>query len=371
MRRVLVNSEYLQWLRHPTSRNKKLELKPDLFLSWAPFVENRDANATQAPAGDGFSYGLLPSDALTRAGCAVAFFEAKRGPLTPADFGELCSYHQCISGPCWGMLFDATTFWLYTSVRGNPACLLKGRWVQPGSAAAIRAHFNAVPEPALLTLLKSLTEALEVDICHALSARRSYLGSGAHGHVFAVGNPSRPQALKVILQPADGASVATEFALMTAAAEKCGDVVVRPVPSSLREFDTLGPASGGGYLLEEVGEPLKLTKEEDCERAFLALAGLHSSRVCHGDARVQNLVVGRDSSGRKVLKWIDLRQSSLLPESEKAAEAHFRRDVSTLAASILGCASNKLPADVVALVNGYSVGSAVDEISTAVWTAKA
>ena len=122
-------------------------------------------------------------------------------------------------------------------------------------------------------------------------------------------------------------------------------------------------------MLEEVGKPLKLKTDRHCARAFSALARLHSGRVCHGDARLPNLVEVRNSTGHKDLKWIDLRRSSLLPELE-SAEFQYRRDLRTLAASILGCASDKLPAPVAALINGYSVGSAVDEIAAAVWVAK-
>lgn len=367
-RRVLVNSEYLQWLRHPASKREKLELKPDLHLSWHPFVEYRDANDTQSPAGPGFLFGILPSDALTKAMCSVAFFEAKRGPLTHKDFGELCAYHQCINGPCWGMLFDATAFWLYTSVRGNPVRLLRGKWVQPGSAAAIRDHFNAVPEPALLTLLKALTSALAVDICQYAPARRAHLGSGANGHVFSVGDPFRPKALKVILQPDDGTSIATEFALMADAADRCADAVVCPVPGSLREFDSLGPASGGGYMLAEVGEPIDLKTAKHCAKVFAALARLHRGRVYHGDARLPNLVAVRDADGQKQLKWVDLRHCSMLRETE-SAEVQCRRDLCTLAASILDCAG-ELPREVQAAIGRYVPGGEVEDVSAAVWAAK-
>lgn len=123
-------------------------------------------------------------------------------------------------------------------------------------------------------------------------------------------------------------------------------------------------------MLAEVGKPFKLKTDAHCARAFAALATLHSGRVCHGDARLPNLLAVRGPSGRKALKWIDLRQSSLLRETE-SADFQCRRDLRTLAASILGCASSKLPAAVVAAIERYSAGSAADDVAAAVWAAKA
>jgi hypothetical protein len=119
---VLVNSELLQWLVHPSSVTRPvLSLKPDLFLSWAPFVDFRDGNeALGQGAGPSFRFGVLASYALHKERCVAEIFEAKKGSLVDCHFGELCTYHDCVPGTCRGVVFGATDFWLYESYNGSP-----------------------------------------------------------------------------------------------------------------------------------------------------------------------------------------------------------------------------------------------------------
>lgn len=63
-RPVFMNSELLRWLVHPSSSvyREDQRLKPDCFVSWAPFVEFREGNADAGQGiGQNFSYVVLGS----------------------------------------------------------------------------------------------------------------------------------------------------------------------------------------------------------------------------------------------------------------------------------------------------------------------
>jgi hypothetical protein len=68
-------------------------VKPDLFLSWRPFVTCSAGTPEQGPgAEDGrYIFGTLESDILQKNGCVAALFEAKRAVVDMAAFGELVS----------------------------------------------------------------------------------------------------------------------------------------------------------------------------------------------------------------------------------------------------------------------------------------
>jgi hypothetical protein len=349
-RPVLLNSERLPWLVPPAAVHRRdLRLKPDLFQSWMPFVEFR---------GEGT--GVLGGHALQQAGCVGELFEAKRLGLTEAAFGELCGYHQCIKGPCHGMLFDAASFQLFKSSNGYPVSLVKSSWTSPGSAALLRGFFSAVNEPPLLSLLRALLAALDVRPCHI--AGRCYLGSGAFGHVFTVGTPDRPQALKVV-PVSSHTNVAREFELLQQAAER-GAPVVSPVAGSLRDLP-----SGGGYLLESVGQPVRLRSLRDCVALFASLAALHRVAIIHGDPRLPNVL---DVGG--ALRWIDLREGWLAVHA--SVEQRARLDAGILAHSILQLGNDSALSPAVAdTLAGYVVADAdkvaasVNALANAVWQA--
>jgi hypothetical protein len=354
-RLVLVNSERVPWLFQPSSPARiDLRQKPDLFLSWAPFVEYRDGDET---------LGGLGGYRLQQLGCVAALFEAKRGGLTESHFGELCGYHACIPhGACRGMLFGPAAFQLYMTVNAHPYSLIRGRWDTPGAEEAIRSFFAGVQEPSLLLLLRALARLLRVQPAHVDG--RCYLGSGAAGHVFTVGDPRRPHALKVV-PTSDPAAVATEFALLTEAAKR-GAPVVRPAPGSLHTDVTAAEGvTGSGYLLESVGRPFAIDTLARCTSAFESLAACHRASVVHGDARLPNLLALGPAGAPA---WIDLRTCPVLGEPFQQLAA---RDARTLARSVLRLegATAVLPRDVDSALARYSAGddSSVAALAAAVW----
>ena len=358
---VLVNSEHLQWLVHPSVESRRdLRLKPDLFRSWAPFVEFRNGNEKQG-SGNGYDFGLLADYALQRAGCASELYEAKVN-LTEGAFGELCGYHECVPGVCFGMLFNATDFWLYKSNAGIPIRLLKGQWTARGSADSIR-DFLTCSEPPLVNLLRRLLRCL-----HVVPVRfdgRSHLGSGGYGHVFAVGDSAAPQAppqaLKVVLT-SDHAHVAVEFERLEDAA-RAGAPVVPPVKGSMCWFSDGEQPSGGGYLLARVGVRFAVTTKQRCCAAFDALAALHKLGIIHGDPRLPNLLLVDGSAC-----WVDLFSSA-----SRVAPDSLRYDAAVLVRSVLSLASeDALPTGVERVLRRYSAAEteSVTALAAEVWAAR-
>ena len=355
---VLVNSENLQWLVHPSVKARRdLRLKPDLFRSWAPFVEVRGGSRKQG-SGPVYVFGVLADYALQTAGCASELYEAKV-KLTESDFGELCAYHECVTGVCIGMLFDATDFWLYQSNAGNPVRLLKGRWTAPGSADSIRDFFT-VPDPPLVKLLRRLLVDLRVTPVQLDG--RSHLGSGGYGHVFAVGDLAAPQALKVV-HTSDLTHIAREFWCLADAAE-AGAPVVPPVKDSLRYYGDDEDACGGGYLLSRVGTEFKVSNQAQCCAAFEALAALHVRGIIHGDPRLPNLLL----VGARAC-WVDLFSSASrvpVPDMQRGDAAILVRSV-----LLLGL-KDALPAGVDTVLRRYNAAAAesVTALSVVVWVSR-
>lgn len=354
-RLVLVSSVARKWLVQPAPLLRKdLRLRPDLLLTWAPFVKFSDG---------GEATGELGGYHLQQNGCVAALFEAERGTLSEAHFGRLCGYHMCIQkGACRGMLLGPASFQLYKTVNTSPAMLVKGEWTTPGSAEAIRSFFSGVEEPPLLLLMRAVARSLGVQPVHA--GGRCYLGSGACGHAFAVGDPAHPHALKVVVTP-EPWSVTSEFALLEFAASR-GAPVVRPVPGSLRaDIAAERGVTGSGYLLEAVGVPFSVVSPATCASAFRSLAACHKAGVLHGDARVPNLLaVGPQGDPA----WIDLRVTPPLGASLETLRAC---DVRTLARSITTPrdAHAALHGDVDAAIARYRPDDAdsVAAVAAAVW----
>ena len=305
---VMVNSEAYVWLVHPAVLGvANQRLKPDLFLTWAPFVELRGDDQS-------FPHGVLASPALQKAGCVAELFEGKNGALGSEDFGKQCLYHKCISGQFKSALFNQEQCWLLETMHGNPVRLLKMHWTTPGSVRELQCFLGAQSTPPLVQLLRRMLT--DQKLATLSPAGRCHLGSGASGHVFVVHRTidatRTPLALKLVPKVYAG-ELHSEFTQMLVAAA-AGAPVVAPVPDSLRIYpgnaaaasasaEALAPpCASGGYLLSRVGVRFATTTKGGVKAAFAALAALHTCRIYHGDARTANLL---DIGGQAL--WIDLR----------------------------------------------------------------
>jgi hypothetical protein len=342
-------------------------MKPDLFRSWRPFVELREGGQGQG-RGEGFLFGVLGGYALQRAGCVSEMYEAKRGALTDATFGELCAYQACTSGSCRGVHFGSRDFWLYETFEGQPIRLIKAKWVDGGSEEVFCGFFAAARDPPLVRLLRALLTGTGATV---LTGERTYLGSGASGHVFAVRQPASAEsrALKVVLA-GNTESIVTEYHRMCDAAA-AGAPVLAPLVGSLVTYDGGGEAAaiGGGFLLQCVGAPAGAGSLRACNAVFAVLASLHAAGVHHGDARLPNLL----DLGGGVLRWIDLR-GGLLSADVRASSVFStlqRNDAYNLARSMLGfeALDVPLPAPVADAVRHYNAAdrATVEALAMAVW----
>lgn len=199
------DSEDAQRLDHPSGRpSPQPNEETGLPSVWRPLATFWEARQRQAQ-GQRASFGPVAEYRL-HAGCVDEVYEARK-EFTDADFGDLCAYHLCVTGPCYGMLLDATRFWLYKSLHGFPIHLVHGEWTEPGGEEAVRAFFMDVAQPELLPLLRRLLADLDTHL-HFIEdplgnktmERRAHLGSGSYGHVFAVGDAASPAALKVVAE---------------------------------------------------------------------------------------------------------------------------------------------------------------------------
>ena len=370
---AMVSSEAFIWLVHPAVHGVASQrLKPDLFLTWTPFLEAREE-------AQGFPRGVLASPALQEAGCVAELYEAKSKALGIEAFGKQCLYHQCLPGHFKSALFNQEQCWLLETMHSLPMRLLKMHWTTPGSAHELQRFMGAPVEPPLLLLLRRVLAHQQLAPLHL--AGRCHLGSGASGHVFAVHRLSdaarTPLALKLVLGCWEG-ELHAEFARLQAA-EVAGAPVVAPVANSLCIFtdsaavaaaaaaeEAPAPAcASGGYLLSRVGSRLDASKEGGIKQAFGALAALHACRVFHGDARTANLL---DVEGQAL--WIDLRTGFVEAEGGGPLPLEQqRRDAADLAQSVLF--PRPLPpsvAEALALYNAAVPGTVV-ALAQKVWGA--
>jgi len=279
---VMVNSEAYVWLVHPAVQGVSSQrLKPDLFLTWAPFVDVREEV-------EGFPHGALASPALQKVGCVAELYEAKSKALGSEAFGKQCLYHQCIPGQFKSALFNQEQCWLLETMHSHPIRLLKMDWTTPGSVQELQRFMGAPAAPPLLQLLRRVLAHQQLATLSL--AGRCHLGSGASGHVFAVHRTSdaarTPLALKLTCMLEGDLHV--EFARMQAAAA-VGAPVVAPVPGSLCIYSGSAAAASaaasaevpapacasGGYLLSRVGVRFAATTQGGIRKRPLSL-----SQIC-------------------------------------------------------------------------------------------
>ena len=365
LRVLLVNSEAFRWLdfiEQPVSEDKLQ--KPDLFISWEPFVSFRTAGEKQC-SGPEYFFGPLADRSLQLAGCVPVVMEAKKGALTPSDFGELVDYHSHLPGRVNGVLFNHTDFWLTEAFAGHVTRLERCKWGQHGSLALLQRHFAAVlSPPPLAVLLSRLLADLELELLHVLDptgGRSPFLGAGASGRVFAVcTSDGAHRALKVVVSNEDAVLVAMgkEFGLLQSAAER-GAPVVGVVADSFTQY----PGQGGGYLLRSIGTPIKLETRASLRHVFSSLQRVHAAGAIHGDPRLPN-VVAVDG----LPCWIDFIKAAFCPAG---FDFSAQEDMWLLAGSVLNRKKHALPDTVGAAVCSYVVAdaAAAQRIADAVWAA--
>lgn len=357
---VLVNSEDFTWLGPAYEVvDQRLNLKPDLLLSWRSFVRPVPRKSTQGNPEDDprYVFGVLADHALQQHGCIGGLLEGKAVPLTQSPFGALCNYHKCVTGICRGMLFNGTEFWLYITNYGQPVSLLKCKWTDAGTAQQLKDFFS-MGDPPLLQLLRHLCTSLGVTLT-ADADGNIFLGAGGSGQVFHVHADGTPAALKVILT-ASAAKLSTEHSLLVRA-HLAGAPVIAPSGKWV-----LHPSLGGGYLLQKVGKVFAVRTLAMCKQAFESLRQLHLKGFLHGDARLENLLqVDTD------LLWVDMATALPVADGTTSADVLAAADALLLARSILGIPpGTDLHSPLVALAKQWTINMTKEQaaaFASAVW----
>jgi len=356
---VLVNSEQRTWLDHLRPVTAKFHLKPDLFVSWEPFVRFEAAKGGQG-TGDEYLFGGLADPALQRDGCVPIILEGKHVPLGNVEFADMVVYHGQLPGLVHGVLFNATHFMLTKAVSGRIFHVTKGRWTQGGTRQLLQKHFaDALNNPPLIVeVLGKLLAKLNL-----ITMRRdnsAFLGAGAFGRVFLVREPEGSvRALKVVATESTSISLVDDFNALDLAATLDAPVV-NVVQDSLRMHDKFC----GGYAMKHVGTPFKTLTKDVLLRIFSSLLALHKAGILHGDARLPNVVNVDDSP-----RWVDLVNSHF---SHQSFPAHARADMRTLAASVLGLKSlDDLPTPLYSAIAAYDItAETAAAVAKVVWTMK-
>jgi len=139
----------------------------------------------------------------------------------------------------------------------------------------------------------------------------AFLGSGACGRVFKVLKPDDESiiyAMKLVISTEEQSridDVENEYCQL----DKAKGEGVIPVVFESFKSGSLDLNSKivlfGGYLMSVVGCPVENNKA-NVTNMLKSLNGLHQRGICHGDARIQNVVQCECK-----LYWVDFRTSSL------------------------------------------------------------
>ena len=218
-----------------------------------------------------------------------------------------------------GLLYDKDGFALLevAGLQGQEKLLKHiwyGKWNSKGVKQLFQNQFRNEPFQEEL-LGRCLANSQTQMLC--------FLGKGGNGRVFAVKQGRRKMALK-ILQSKSAADL--EVGALNNAHE-AHLPVVKPVGDAVQVAE-----NGSYFLMQPVGR--QVTKEfaqHNVKRILNTLSKLHAASHVHGDARIQNMIIGPTG----MLLWVDFLQTS------GSFEVSKKNDIKTLCRS-MGVPSNAL-----------------------------
>lgn len=341
--RVVANSETNAFLP-ATVNSAKADQKPDLTMGTVGAYRK-----------------ITPPNGLLRFNVpvlpmldAVNFLDGKI-TLTVSAYGELLIHLQLQGDNIKdgkarrGMLFAREGFWLAEVQDHRLIRRWKGNWTTKGSCEFLKRYFKPLPWGFIGGVAASTGhQLLDPDVVGTLTT--AYLGAGAFGRVFAV-HPADAvpcmvrrehlRAMKVTHGTAGLVRLAREYQCLSAHADVCDcSLLARPVgDSAVRTYGQLH-----GFVMVPVGQRhVKLadlrfprTGLNECLKVFNALRALHTHNppICHGDARLANLMYRDRANGE--LFWIDLVEGVRAEGSQSATFTQLvLADVLTLAGDCL------------------------------------
>lgn len=364
---VLVNSETLVWLE---TRKGHL-IKPDLFSvpKWA--YTKRTHNNSGVAYDMNRRFGTIDDirlyDVAQIANCMCS--------VTDSALGETIERMRCLTfftrsdqAPVTsGIVFGKRSFSLLRVQRDRLTFRQVGSWTDPGSAKLVK-DFLAPTSPwsAEALLRDSDWRVADPHVIPDLST--AFLGAGTYGRVIRV--ISAAAAAAVVADDQYAAlkmvpnvyldQVLDELDALNKHKDNCDcSLVCRPVTGLLQSPTMCG------FVHSPVGLCCLSRELIAQNKSLLRLIGLcmynlhnHDPPMCHGDARIQNLVYSWDKS---YLFWVDLRTSRIIPAYLNNIRRHL--DLETLTNSIVDNIST-LP-EVADAIDRYSLDpsqAVMDEI---------
>ena len=344
---ILSNTENYSWL---SPQGTGADLKPDMValhdMRHQPRSESGDEalKAARNTYGGKFIFGGADKCAgwSDYVGFIVEFKEHLIRKKHEA-VGDAMAYCDCPGFKerrLLQLLCGKDTFWLVHCLKGSIVKITKASsWSAPGTLKllvdAVKDGRNFSPSLNALVWAQDIFKVRGVKPPSEKKncPKSSWLGRGARGSVFRVreiemvdGGDAQDYefALKVVTGEDAGEELESEFKRLRVARE-AGCPVVEVVGQIQKS------AIGGAYLMRPVGKSVEFKTDSKIKSAFLLLRDLHSREFSHGDARRENIVEGPTGS----LLWIDFAESSEKGPRFDVFSGAVRRDLRTLALSIL------------------------------------
>jgi len=353
---VVVNSEEHVWLKGN---------KPDVFVVPDGCWESKQRTTKLYSAG---KYGILASNKVYGMCRSVGDMKMRQktedvtfvGAFENKDRGQIMDYALDLGGSvnCF-LVNNALQFELYEFRNLTATRLIRGCLKDSGSGKFLQSFLcrpnDPVPEPTV-SLNMAINSSLQVKIVSG----KGFLGAGGSAHVYQVTKLNECYALKVFKVDKSHLGHKEVAFLSSQLLEPLHQS--SEVPSIVQSLALQNGALA--VLISPVGCAMKYNKGS-LELAMKALARLHQSGVCHGDARVPNFIFVAKLN--KVIP-IDFTWSSPLTGSDTAKQDILRlissfyklkdsNDLNSDALSQLSCA---LPEDefqaICSLVQTYIAG---------------
>lgn len=351
--RVIANSEDFAFLPVQFHNNQK----PDLTLS-EPCVYTRKVPRRFV--------GTIPDRRFAAPAVAlldsVYFIDAKLD-LTNHALGELIIHLQLqgdhTHAPHRGVLAGRAGFWLIEVERHVLTHRTCCAWTAGGSVELMQSYLAPLPWNCVTAVCEKLGFT-PVDTLRHQGIDSPFLGAGGFGRVFAVltsneenRNSSNKDLLAVKCMNGSLPVLTREWSKMHRHAQHCTcDLIAKPV-SQIMSVGVIHAFAMIPAGMHAVKRDMLLLAGQKGQRAmrdvFQALRGLHAhpgGPICHGDARLPNLIVARGGH----LFWVDLRETDI-SQSDAGLATLINADCTTLVQSVL--AGVQLTANITVAIDSY------------------
>jgi predicted Ser/Thr protein kinase len=282
----------------------------------------------------------------------VIVLEGKK-KISNQAFGEVLQFLKKVNG---AILFDSSQIWMIycdPCMERNVVESIKScKWTDSGSKEHLRNFIGQVLSTWANLIIDACTK-LELEI-----EQSGYLGRGAMGRVIkCITRNGEEVALKVVKGEHHCYRLFQEFETYKKLESlECVAKVVSNSPVSL--LNGLGSA----MCISPVGRPAhgrRPISKVDARRIFQCLEELHSAKVTHGDARIENLILVEDS-----FKWIDFMDTFF-------EEFLVKNDWLSIIRSFLKLGSDgHVPLNIERSVDAYLVNKNIDQLLDVVYSSE-